>query len=101
MSGLDNVKLAIQANSSLNYYKNATQQNRRDQNSTPCNENSTGSCKGYYADFNATQFQTFDVERRTQFPAWANKECYDECMEQNLSEAYCRNRCMQMVRDYV
>jgi hypothetical protein len=65
-STLDGVVYKIDnSNSTMNLYTNFSQNDRITLNSTPCDRNSTDSCRGLVSNFTPTQFQAFDVGRVT------------------------------------
>lgn len=101
---LDTVATYIKNNDSgLNYYKNALKKIRIAQNSLPCNENQSGSCKGYYRQFDKTDFQTFDTERRTGYTPSQYEQCIKRCKRLHpYNIAKCTNKCETQQRfDFV
>lgn len=82
-STLDGVVYKIDhSNSTLNLYTNFSQNDRITLNSTPCDRNYTGSCKGLVSSFTPMQFQAFDIGRETTQNEAQLGDCLNVCMLQ-------------------
>lgn len=82
-SSLDPVVAQIEAsNSGMNLYRNFSQNDRITLNSTPCDQNSTGSCRGLVTQFTPAQFNNFDVGRVTTQTIAQLQDCVLQCMIQ-------------------
>ena len=97
-STLDGVMAKINtSNSTMNLYRDFSQNDRITLNSTPCNRNETGSCQGLVSNLTPAHFQAFDFGRvTTQTLAQEENsynECFDKCIATNPSHHYCHNYC--------
>jgi hypothetical protein len=92
------------SNSNLNLYRNLTQSDRIILNSTPCDQNAFGSCKGLVSSFTQPHFQAFDLGRDT-YQNEAQLEsnfqiCFDQCYEKTRGDVQgCNVICKNKIED--
>jgi hypothetical protein len=99
MTTLDQVVAKIdRSNSTLNLYRTLSQSERITLNSTPCDRNLTGSCKGLVSTLTPMHYQAFDIGRETAQTLAQADECYETCMSEcpyvrDLCHKTCMNEC--------
>lgn len=80
-TALDGVVAKIDAsNSTMNLYTNFSQHDRITLNSTPCDQNSTGSCRALVSSFTPQHFGAFDVGRVTHQTEAQLSQCMNMCL---------------------
>lgn len=99
------------SNSNMNLYRNFTMEDRINLNSTPLNQNYTGSAQGLVNDFTVSQFQAFDYGRFTPQDLAQEEDCIDACVKECVISPllnhkqcvpYCTNQCIvQSRKDFI
>ena len=78
---LDPVLAKINRSSSqLNFFRYASQNDRIVLNSTPCDQNYTGSCQGLVQTLTPSHFSTFDTGRQTSQTIAQKEDCIVDCL---------------------
>jgi hypothetical protein len=105
---LDTVVSKIDAsNSTMNLYREFTQTDRINLNSTPCSNNATGSCKSLVSTFTPQHFGAFDIGRSTPQDIAQEEDCITVCMKNCISGhmateercySHCKEVCLQDTR---